>query len=133
MWKKKVWLTALLVVLVAGACDRLDDGDVMAETLPGRWSFSYKTDEPIDYELSYKLVIFNTDGTCALTYTDGQLEGTYRASSAVIRIEATTSDGQDRSLLWRVLEMSPYRVVAEYEHQFSDDRRVKMTVMLDKL
>jgi len=128
-----MWLTVLFMALSLVSCDKLEDSDVTQDILPGRWTFGYETDEPLDYELSYKLVIFNVDGTCALTFADGQLEGTYRASRDVIRIDASVGNGEVHTLLWRVLTMSPYRVVAEYEHQINDENRVKMTVTLDKL
>lgn len=128
-----MWLTVLFMALSLVSCDKLEDSDVTQDILPGRWTFGYETDEPLDYELSYKLVIFNADGTCALTFADGQLEGTYRASRDVIRIDASVGNDEVHTLLWRVLTMSPYRVVAEYEHQINDENRVKMTVTLDKL
>lgn len=133
MRNKMMWLTVLFMALSLVSCDKLEDSDVTQDILPGRWTFGYETDEPLDYELSYKLVIFNVDGTCALTFADGQLEGTYRASRDVIRIDASVGNGEVHTLLWRVLTMSPYRVVAEYEHQINDENRVKMTVTLDKL
>ena len=123
----------LLLGVLMAACDKLEDSDVTGDTLVGRWTFSYKTSEPLDYELSYKFVTFNADGSCALIYDGGQLEGTYRASMAVIRIDATTSDDKEHTLLWRVLSMSPYQIVSEYEHEMNDSRRIRMTVTLDKL
>ena len=133
MRKKFALLTVLLLGVLMAACDKLEDSDVTGDTLIGRWTFSYKTSEPLDYELSYKFVTFNADGSCALIYDGGQLEGTYRASMAVIRIDATTSDGKEHTLLWRVLSMSPYQIVSEYEHEMNDSRQIRMTVTLDKL
>ena len=134
------WLTlcaAFLILqsafVVLTACDRLEDSDVTGETLVGRWAFSYKVSQPVDYELAYKHIIFQADGACALTYDGGQLSGTYRASEAVIRIEGKLDDGRPQLMVWRVLSMSPYRIVAEYDHQFSDDSHVMFTVTLDKL
>ena len=77
-------------------------------------------------------VIFNTDGTCAITYTTGEMTGTYRASQDLIRIDAI-ADGEAHTMLWRVLSMSPSKIVAEYEHSFSNERKVKMTVTLNRL
>lgn len=130
----KKWgpLLALLLTIALAACDKLEDSDVTGEALVGKWAFSYKTTETLDYELSYKYVVFNEDGTCALIYKDGEVPGTYRASQAVIRIEAVIND-EDYTLLWRVLSMSPYQIVTEYTHKLSDDREVTMTVTLDKL
>lgn len=126
-------LLMLMLGMVLVGCDKLEDSDMTAETLPGKWSFNYHTSEELPYVLAYQFVVFNADGTCALTYSDGQLEGTYRASNAVIRIETTTDDGQERTLLWKVLSMSPYKIVAEYTHRFNNDREVTMTVTLDKV
>lgn len=133
MRNKIRWFMALLAMCVLLSCDKLEDGDGTQDILPGRWLFSYATDEPLDFELSYKWVIFNDDGTCSLVYSEGQLDGTYRASRDVIRIVTSAGDGEERTLLWRVLAMSPYRVVTRYEHEFSGDRRVAMTVTLEKL
>ena len=115
------------------ACDKLEDSDVTGEALIGRWAFSYKVSQPIDYELAYQHIIFQADGSCVLTYDGGQLSGTYRASEAVIRIEGTLDNGRQQLMVWRVLSMSPYRVVAEYEHELSDERYVTFIVTLDKL
>ena len=76
--------------------------------------------------------IFREDGTCSLTYPDGQEDGYYRASNAAIRIEADI-DGEVRAYLWRVLEMSPRHIVAEYIHDAGNGHEVTLTVTLDKL
>ncbi|MGX8696701.1 MAG: hypothetical protein ACSW8D_09970 [Prevotella sp.] len=130
--KKWGTMLALLMTLALAACDKLEDSDVTSEALVGKWAFSYKTTETLDYELSYKYVVFNADGSCALIYKDGELPGTYRASQAVIRIEAN-ANGEDYTLLWLVLSMSPYQIVTEYTHKLNDEREVTMTVTLDKL
>lgn len=123
------WLMALLALT---ACDKLEDSDVINETLPGTWTFSYKASEQLDFEMSFQCVIFRQDGTCSLTYTDGHEDGTYRASNAAIKIDANI-DGELKTYLWRVVEMSPYRVVAEYAHQMQGGREIMLTVTLEKL
>ena len=125
-------LTALLTLAVAG-CDKLEDSDMTAETLVGRWAFSYKASETIDYELAYQFITFSDDGTCSLAYEGGQLNGTYRASEAVIRIEGQLDDGKEQSMMWRVLSLSPYRIVTEYDLELGNDRHVMITVTLDRL
>ena len=124
-----IWLVALLALT---ACDKLEDSDVINETLPGTWAFSYKASEQLDFEMSFQCVIFREDGTCSLTYPDGQENGTYRASNAAIKIDAVI-DGEQQTYLWRVLVMSPDRVVAEYTHQMQGGRDVMLTVTLEKL
>ena len=126
-------MTFLTVCCLLAACDKLEDSDVTADNLMGKWAFSYKTTEPLGYDLSYRYVVFNADGTCALVYDGGQLEGVFRASKEVIRIDTTTGDGKERMLLWRVESMSPYQIVAEYDYEFSDGHSVTMTVMLDRV
>lgn len=123
-----IWLVALLALT---GCDKLDDSDVIGETLPGTWAFSYKASEQLDFEMSFQTVVFRADGTCSLTYPDGQENGSYRASNAAIRIDATI-DGETKAYLWRVLVMSPRRIVAEYIHQ-TQGRDVVLTVTLEKL
>lgn len=126
-------LTILTACFLLAACDKLEDSDVTADNLMGKWAFSYKTTEPLGYELSYQYVVFNADGTCALVYDGGQLEGTFRASREVIRIDTTTDDGKERILLWRVESMSPYQIVAEYDYEFNDGHSVTLTVTLDRV
>ena len=124
-----IWIVALLTLT---ACDELEDSDVINEALPGTWAFSYKASEQLDFEMSYQCVIFRSDGTCSLTYPDGQENGTYRASNAAIKIDANV-DGETKTYLWRVLVMAPDRVVAEYTHQMQGGREIVLTVTLDKL
>lgn len=128
-------LPILMAWLMVGAasCDKLEDSDVTAETLAGRWAFSYKSSEPLSYELSYRIVTFQPDGSCSLVYEGGQLAGTFRASQDVIRIDSTTDDGNEHTLLWRVESMSPRRIVALYDHELSSGKTITLTVTLDKL
>lgn len=123
------------MVMLAGwmlaGCDKLEDSDI-GEVLVGKWAFSYKTSEPLDFELSYRQVVFEADGSCALLYTDGALEGTFRSSKDLIRIEAT-ADGKEQVLMWQVLSLSPYKIVADYDYEYSDGHKLKMTVTLDRL
>ena len=82
------WIILSMVACVAcfalTGCDKLDDsdGEIMNEILPGKWSFSYifKDDADPGLEFEYKFVLFNEDKTCALTYDDGALNGTYQAT-----------------------------------------------------
>jgi hypothetical protein len=87
-------------------------------------------------------MIFNTDGTCAITYIDyydqegnpvmGALHGTYVASSAMIRIVSHDFGSEEQVLLWRVVTLSDKQIVTEYD--FSTDGTTSMTavVTLDK-
>ena len=81
------------MVLMAGmltGCDKLsDDDDAIVELLPGTWAFSYEllSEEDTGLSFSYDHVIFRKDNTVTITYPDGQIDGTYRAGSAEIRIE----------------------------------------------
>lgn len=124
-------LLAAMLLLLTG-CDKLEDSDVMAETLAGRWAFSYETSTPLDFEISYRIVIFRSDGTCSITYTDGQLDGTFQASQDLIRIQAMV-DRRERILLWRVLTLSPRKIVADYDYERNDGSIITMTVTLDRL
>ena len=133
MAKHLVLLALLFVSLMTAGCDKLEDSDLTAETLAGRWAFSYKTSEPLDFELSYRFVVFQADGTCALVYDGGQLNATWRASEALIRIEGSLDDGRQQLMLWRVLSLSPYHIEADYDHEMSSGRNITITVTLDKL
>ena len=57
---------------------------------------------------------FNEDGTCALTYDNGALTGTYQATSSMIRIVSSDIDDQERTILWRVVSLSSKQIVTEY-------------------
>lgn len=133
MTKHLVLFALFFASLLAAGCDKLEDSDVTADTLAGRWAFSYKTSEPLDFELSYRFIVFQADGTCALVYDSGQLDGTWRASEALIRIEGSLDDGRQQLMLWRVLSLSPYRIEAEYDYELNSGRYVTITVTLDKL
>ncbi len=115
------------------SCDKLEDCDLTAEAIVGRWAFTYKTSQQLDFELSYKYVTFLADGTCTLAYQDGHLDGTYRASEAVIRIEGTLEDGQKQVMLWKVVSMSPYTIVTDYDLQLNDGQIVDVRVTLERL
>ncbi|MBR3066806.1 MAG: hypothetical protein IKG77_03570, partial [Prevotella sp.] len=80
-----------------------------------------------------QFITFSDDGTCSLAYEGGQLNGTYRASEAVIRIEGQLDDGKEQTMMWRVLSLSPYRIVTEYDLELGNDRHVMITVTLDRL
>ena len=112
------YMLAVMTCFALMGCDKLDDsdGDIMKEILPGKWSFSYvfKDDADPGLEFQYKFVLFNEDGTCALTYDDGALTGTYQATSAMIRIVSSDIDDQERTILWRVVSLSSKQIVTEY-------------------
>lgn len=123
-------LAAVLSLLLTG-CDKLENGDTINEILPGMWGFSYETDEELDMTIEYDNVVFASDGTCTIGTGSEQLTGTYRASDAVIRIDyAYGSD--ERTMLWRVLQMSPYKIVAEYSFDYGQ-KNVTATVFLDRV
>ena len=127
-------LTVMALVLLAlTSCDKLEDSGAIGQILPGRWAFSYRSTEPLDFELSYRYVEFGTDGTCAVVYSTGSLNGTYRASDAAISIVASDERGDERTFLWRVLTMSPSQIVTEYIHQQAADHTVTLTVTLERL
>ena len=135
MMKRPIRLCLMLLLTMVAtltACDKLEDSDVINETLPGTWSFSYKASEELDFEMAYKCVIFREDGTCSLTYEDGEENGYYRASNAAIKIEAFI-DGEMNTYLWKVLSMAPDRIVAEYVHESGNGSQVTLTVTLEKL
>lgn len=129
-------MTLLAVVLCGGltACDKLsDDDDMVTEVLPGTWAFSYElqSEEDTGLSFSYDHVIFRTDGTVSIVSPDGTMEGTYRAGSAVIRIEGKTDDGEDRQMLWRILTFSNQQITAEYEFEFGEQNVIAI-VTLDR-
>lgn len=123
----------MLAILLPAGCDRLEDSGIVSELLPGRWAFSYRTSEELGFELTYKSVVFEADGHCALLYNGGEMAGTYRANDATIRIEAIDEAGQEHVLLWQVLTVSPRQLVTEYHHQLSDGRIITISVTLDRL
>jgi len=128
-----LWLLLAMLLLALPGCDKLEDSDLTAEAIVGRWAFTYKTSQQLDFELSYKFVTFLADGTCTLSYQDGQLSGSYRASEAVIRIEGTLEDGKNQVMLWKVVSMSPYTIVTDYDLQLPDGRLVDVRVTLERL
>ena len=118
---RRLFFLSMMVCVACFAltgCDKLDDidGDIMREILPGKWSFSYvfKDDADPGLEFQYKFVLFNEDGTCALTYDNGALTGTYQATSSMIRIVSSDIDDQERTILWRVVSLSSKQIVTEY-------------------
>lgn len=126
-----VFFSALLMLLAS--CDKLDDGDdAIVEVLPGTWLFSYELQSEAETGLTFQYdhVIFRTDGTCSITYPDGSMEGTYRAGSAVIKIEGEAG-GEQRTMLWRILSFTKKQVVAEYEFEYNEES-VTAIVTLDR-
>lgn len=128
-------MMAWMACFVLTGCDKLDDsdGDIMNEILPGRWSFSYafKDDADPGLEFQYNLVLFNEDGTCALTYDGGALTGTYQATSAMIRIVSSDISDEERTILWRILSLSSKQIIAEYSFDLHS-QSYTVVVTLDK-
>ena len=125
------------MVLMAGmltGCDKLsDDDDAIVELLPGTWAFSYEllSEEDTGLSFSYDHVIFRQDGTVSITYPGGQIDGTYRAGSAEIRIEGQLDDGQDRLMHWVIQSFSNQQIKAEYKFEFGE-QMVTALVTLDR-
>ena len=128
-------MMACIACFMLTGCDKLDDsdGDIMNEVLPGKWSFSYlfKDDADPGLEFQYKFVLFNADGTCALTYDDGALTGTYQATSAMIRVVSSDIDNQERIIIWRIISLSSKQIIAEYSFDYHD-QGFTVVVTLDK-
>lgn len=128
-------MMACMACFLLTGCDKLDDsdGDIMKEVLPGKWSFSYlfKDDADPGLELQYKFVLFNEDGTCALTYDDGALNGTYQATSAMIRVVSSDIGNQEQIIIWRIISLSSKQIVAEYSFDYRD-QSFTVVVTLDK-
>jgi hypothetical protein len=59
------------------------------------------------------------------------MTGTFRASDAVIRIDYSYNN-EERTMLWRVLSMSPYKIVTEYDFD-TGKQTVTATVTLDRI
>lgn len=145
MNKILIW-TLMLCSVMLTSCDKLDDSDdgMVREILPGKWAFSYviKSDEDPGLEFNYKQVIFNEDGTCALTYIDhedeegnpvwGALHGTYVASTTMIRITSSEFDGTEHILIWRITSLSASQVVVEYDFSMEGSSGMTAVVTLDK-
>ena len=121
----------LAATVVLAACDKLEDGNAINEILPGLWGFSYETDEELDFAIEYESVTFHSDGRCSIGYGSEQLEGTYRASDAVIKIDYDFN-GQQRDMMWKVLQMSPYRILTEYTFDYNQTS-ITATVILDRI
>ena len=125
------------MVLMAGmltGCDKLsDDDDAIVELLPGTWAFSYEllSEEDTGLSFSYDHVIFREDNTVTITYPDGQIDGTYRAGSAEIRIEGDLGDDQERMMHWVILAFSDKQIKAEYKFEFGE-QTVTAIVTLDR-
>lgn len=155
----------MLCGLLLTGCDKLDDSDdgMVSEILPGKWAFSYviRSDEDPGLEFDYKNVIFNEDGTCAITYLESSyvprvdeagnyvldedgnkifdlveetkaLHGTYIASSAMIRIVSNEFNNEERVLLWRIVSLSAKQVIAEYDFSLNGSTSMTAVVTLDK-
>jgi hypothetical protein len=128
-------MMACMACFLLTGCDKQDDsdGDIMKEVLPGKWSFSYlfKDDADPGLEFQYKFVLFNEDGTCALTYDDGALNGTYQATSAMIRVVSSDIGNQEQIIIWRIISLSSKQIVAEYSFDYRD-QSFTVVVTLDK-
>ena len=137
---------AVVGCFTLSGCDKLDDseGEIMNEVLPGKWTFSYTFKDNADpgLEFQYKYVLFNEDGTCALTYIDsydpqtgepvyGALNGTCQATSAMIRIVSSDIGGEERIMLWRILSLSPKQIISEYSFDLNE-QSFTVVVTLDK-
>ena len=124
----------MLMSVALSSCDKLsDDDDAVADLLPGTWAFSYElqSEEETGLSFSYDHVIFRKDSTVTITYPDGQIDGTYRAGNAEIRIEGQLDDGQERLMHWVILSFSDKQVKAEYKFEF-DEQTVTAIVTLDR-
>ena len=143
----------MLCSLLLTGCDKLDDSDdgMVSEILPGKWAFSYviKAEEDPGLEFNYKQVIFNEDGTCALTYdeeisykddegkwhteiVEKALHGTYVANNSVIRIVSDEFDGKERVLLWAIDSLSTKQIVVEYNFSMNGGNLLAI-VTLDRI
>lgn len=125
-------VVALLAMLLNMACDELskEDGGI-SEVVQGTWSFTYEIKGDLGLAFSYEHVIFNADGTCAITYPDGALHGTYQAGNGFIRIDSDETLNA-KPMMWRILSFAPYRVSAEYILEL-EDRDVLITICLEKV
>jgi len=127
-------LLAVLTVGMLCGCDKLsDDDDAVVELLPGTWAFSYElqSEEDTGLSFSYDHVIFRSDNTVSITYPDGQIDGTYRAGSAEIRIEGTLDDGEVRVMHWVIQSFSSKQIKAEYKFEL-EGQSVTAFVTLDR-
>lgn len=135
MIRTRKFLLGLFTLLTLGfclmACEELGGDDAISEVMPGNWAFSYTTSEELDLEFEYELIVFNADGTCSITSDEGEMSGTYRASDAVVVIDAERTPN-DRPMLWKILSFSPYQIVAEYEFEING-QSVTATIRLEKV
>ncbi len=132
----KILIWVMLLGCLLTGCDKLDDSDdgMVREILPGKWAFSYiiKSDKDPGLDFEYKTVIFNEDGTCAITYIGGALNGTYVASSSMIRIVSNDIGSEEQVMIWRIVSLSEKQVVAEYDFSIGDSGSMTAVVTLDK-
>ncbi len=117
-------------------CDKLDDSEdgMVKEILPGKWAFSYviKSEEDPGFEFTFNNVIFNDNGTCAITYPDGAINGTYVANSSMIRIVSNDFGSEEQVLIWRIVSLSEKQIVAEYDFSLEGSSSMTAVVTLDK-
>ena len=62
---------------------------------------------------------------------DGALNGTYQATSAMIRIVSSDIDDEERIMLWRIISLSPKQIIAEYSFDLHA-QSYTVVVTLDK-
>ena len=127
-------VSMVLITGILTGCDKLsDDDDAIVDLLPGTWAFSYElqSEEDTGLSFSYDHVIFRKDNTVTITYPDGQMDGTYRAGSAEIRIEGDVGDGQERMMHWVILAFSDKQIKAEYKFELGE-QTVTAFVTLDR-
>lgn len=127
-------VSMVLITGILTGCDKLsDDDDAIVDLLPGTWAFSYElqSEEDTGLSFSYDHVIFRKDNTVTITYPDGQMDGTYRAGSAEIRIEGDMGDGQERMMHWVILAFSDKQIKAEYKFELGE-QTVTALVTLDR-
>ncbi len=126
----------LLGGLLMTGCDKLDDSEdgMVKEILPGKWAFSYiiKGDKDPGFEFVFKNVIFNEDGTCAITSTESAINGTYVANNSMIRIVSNDIGSEEQVLIWRIVSLSEKQVVAEYDFSLEGSGSMTAVVTLDK-
>lgn len=143
----------MLCSLLLTGCDKLDDSDdgMVNDILPGHWAFSYviQSEEDPGLEFEYKQVIFNEDGTCAITYdeevhyrdeegnwhteiVEKAITGTYVANNTVIRIVSSDIGGEEQVLLWSIVSLSTKQLVAEYNFNMGGGNMLAI-VTLDKI
>jgi hypothetical protein len=124
-------IAIVIVGLLLAACDKLEDGNAINEILPGMWGVSYTMSEEMDVSYDIDHLTFGDDGQCTIVSGEESMTGTYRASDAVIRIDYSYNN-EERTMLWRVLSMSPYKIVTEYDFD-TGKQTVTATVTLDRI